>query len=505
MPLFSDRRRATLFAVCVASFLEPLATTVVVVSLPQIQRSTGASFTDLQWVVNAYVLTFAALVLTGGTLADRFGRKRIFLVGLWTFILGSLVCGLASVPLMLTLGRATAGIGSAFMLSAGLALLAEDFTSKAERARAFALWGVVVCAGAAFGPLVGGLVTDLVGWRWIFLLNLPICLPLVWLIHARARESRDPFADRVDWIGLLSFTAMFFLVKFALIMGNDRGWNSPLILSMGVGAGVLLLVFVASQLRQRRPMFDLSLFLDRTFSGASIVAVAIAAAFFTLLVYLPLYFQGVLGYSPTLSGLALVPLAAPLLVMEPVMARLAAGMAPRALLPLGLAVIAAGALTIGATAYGGGAAVVYAGIAVAGIGAGMINGELSNVAISAAAPERSGMASGINSTMRQVGFGVGIAGLGAVFGSGLAVSLGAFDEAFIGRVASRDLTAAMAHLPPAARAAAAEAARTALINGLSAISFGAAAVALLGALLSAILIAPQGRMIGAVAPADRAD
>lgn len=401
-----DRRYWLLLAVCIASFLEPLATTVVTVSLPQIQRATGASFAELQWVLNAYVLTFAALVLTGGALADRFGRKRIFIVGLWVFIAASLVCGIANDPLLLISGRAIAGTGSAFMLSAGLALLVQVFHGK-ERVRAFAIWGVVVGAGPALGPLVGGLLTDNLGLRWIFFVNLPVCLPLLWLSHWSAGESRDPQSGAIDWIGLGSFTGVFLLLMYALIEGNNLGWTSPTLIALLVVSAALLAIFIRAQLRQARPMFDLSLFANPTFTGASIVAIAIAAAFFTLLVYLPIYIQGVLGYSPSQTGLALVVMAVPLLVMGPVSARMAAVISPKLFLPFGLLVIAGGGILLSLVDQYG-ATALYAGMIATGIGAGLINGELSNVAISVVAPERSGMASGINNTMRQLGFGIGM-------------------------------------------------------------------------------------------------
>lgn len=480
-----------LIAVCIASFLEPLATTVVTVSLPQIQRSTGASFAELQWVLNAYVLTFAALVLTGGALADRFGRRFVFVCGLWTFIIASLVCGLATTPLALILGRGVEGVGAAFMLSAGLALMVQEFHGAA-RIRAFALWGVVVGAGSALGPLAGGFITDQFGWRWTFLINLPICLPLVWLTLKVARELKDPLATSVDWTGLVSFTAMFFLLMYALIEGNNYGWGSPVILGLLIGAVVLLTVFVLGQLRQARPMFDLSLFSNRTFTGASIVAVAIAAAYFTLLVYLPLYFQGVLGYSPTGAGLALLAMAVPLLVMGPISAKLAAILQSRLLLSLGLLVIAIGAFTMSLVGTYG-AVVVYAGMVITGVGAGLINGELSNVAISVIVRERSGMASGINNTMRQLGFGVGIAGLGAIFGSNLVRGLGPYGEAFVGRVSSGDVPAALGLLPAEKVAAAQDAAVQTLTTGIANLSLSAAIVAAVAAGLALVLIAaPRG-------------
>lgn len=478
------RRYWLLFAICTASFLEPLATTVVTVSLPQIQRATALSFTELQWVLNAYVLTFAALVLTGGTLADRFGRKRIFIIGLWMFTIASLICGLAQEASLLIAGRAIAGTGSAFMLSAGLALLVQAFHGQ-ERIRAFAIWGVVVCAGSALGPLVGGLLTDNLGWRWIFFINLPICLPLLWISQKSARESYDPQSGTIDWVGLISFTAMFLLVMYALIEGNRLGWSSAPLIGLLTTAGLLLLLFIGQQLRHSRSMFDFSLFTNPSFTGASIVAIAIAAAFFTLLVYLPIYIQGVLNYTPTQTGLALVVMAVPLLIMGPVSARMAAILSPKLFLPLGLAIIAAGAFALSMITHYPTFA-LYSGMIITGIGAGLINGELSNVAISAVTPERSGMASGINNTMRQLGFGLGIAGLGAIFSANLTRGLAHYDQAVIDHIASGDLSTALT-IAGNDRAAH-ETAIAVLTLAISNLALSAAVLALTAALCAFILI-----------------
>ena len=480
----NTRRYWLLFVVYAASFLEPLATTVVTVSLSHIQRATDASFTELQWVLNAYVLTFAAFVLTGGALADRFGRKHIFITGLLIFILASAICGLAQTSLLLILGRAAAGIGSAFMLSAGLALLVQVFHGP-ERVRAFAIWGVVVGAGSALGPLIGGVLTETLGWRWIFFINLPVCMPLLALSFWSADESYDQDAIIIDWRGLVSFTTMFILVMYALVEGNGAGWSSPKIISLLSISVLLLIVFVWLQLKQTHPMFDLSLFASKTFTGVSIVAIAIAAAFFTLLVYLPIYIQGVLGYSPSQTGLALIVMAVPLLIMSPVSAKLAVILPSRLFLPLGLFIIAGGAFLLSVMGQYGEPA-LYAGMIITGIGAGLINGELSNVAISIVAPERSGMASGISNTMRQLGFGMGIASLGAIFSASLTRVLANYEQSFIERVASGDITTAVTTVDNAGEAS--EIAKTALTAAMSNLSFSAAALAGLAAILAFLLI-----------------
>lgn len=402
----------TLIAVSIASFQEPLATTMTVVALPDIEQATNANFTELQWIINAYVLMFAAFVLTAGAFMDLLGRRLVFVIGMSLFALGFLSCGLATNPLWLIISRGVLGLGAA--LSLGLPLLVYEFDGR-DRATAFGIWGVAVCIGSAFGPLIGGIINDVLSWRWIFLTNVPVCLVVIILTLTQVRESSDPDSKQVDWMGLLSFTGMFFLLMFALIEGNEQGWKSPTIVGAFAGSIVLLISFLVVERHQARPMFDLNLFRLPTFIGASTIAVVIAGTFFTLIVYLPLYFQSVLGYSATQAGLALIPMAVPLLVMGPISGRLANLLPSRIFLSIGLAIIAVGVARMLTISANSGLSALLGGMVLAGIGAGLINGELSNVAVSVAPSERSGMASGINHTMRQLGFGIAIAGLGAIF------------------------------------------------------------------------------------------
>src|SRR5438105_2062937 len=236
--------------------------TVVNVALPDIQRSLHSSFQDLQWVVNAYSLTLAAFLLTAGALADLLGRRRVFVTGLIVFTASSAACGLAGSPLALNLARAVQGTGGAMMFATSLALIAEAFHGK-ERGIAFGVFGGVVGAAVAVGPVVGGLITSGIGWEWIFFVNVPIGIGAVVLTLSQVRESRDPNARGVDWIGLVTFSAALFLLVYALVQGNEKGWGSTEIVSFLAGSAVLLAIFLVAERRQARPMLDLTLFRKR--------------------------------------------------------------------------------------------------------------------------------------------------------------------------------------------------------------------------------------------------
>src|SRR5689334_16453825 len=254
----SDRRWWTLGAVCVATFMLLLDITIVNVALPDIAKDLGSSFSDLQWVVDAYALSLAALLLTAGSLADLLGRRLVFVIGLAIFTVASLLCALATTPFFLDIARALQGVGAAAMFATSLALLAASFTGR-ERGTAFGAWGATTGAAVAVGPLVGGVFTESFGWESIFLLNVPIGIAAIVATLLRVDESSDPDAGGVDWAGLVTFSGGLFLLVFALVRGNPEGWGSPLIVSFLVGAVVLLIAFVVVERRQTRPMFDLSL------------------------------------------------------------------------------------------------------------------------------------------------------------------------------------------------------------------------------------------------------
>jgi EmrB/QacA subfamily drug resistance transporter len=409
-----DRKWWTLIAVCVAIFMLLLDITVVNVALPAIQRSLHSSFQDLQWVVDAYSLMLAALLLTGGALADLLGRRLLFTIGLVVFTASSAVCGLSSTPLMLNLARGAQGIGGALMFATSLALLAQAFHGR-ERGVAFGVFGAVTGAAVAAGPLIGGVITSGIGWEWIFFVNLPIGVIAVALTLSKVAESRDPHATKVDWAGLLTFSGSLFLLVFALVRGNDLGWGSTQIVAMLVGAGVLLALFLLAEIVQERPMLDLSLFRRPAFAGASLVAFTLSASAFAMFLYLTLYIQDVLGYSPLQAGLRFLPTTLLMFAVSPLAGRLSVHIPIRLLLGLGLLFVSGGLLAMTAVTPSSSWTALIPGFVLQGVGVGLINPPLASAAIGVVPPERSGMASGANSTFRQVGIATGIAGLGAVF------------------------------------------------------------------------------------------
>ena len=261
-----ERKWWTLLAVCLATFMLLLDITIVNVALPDISEELGASFSEVQWVIDAYALTLAALLLTAGSLADMLGRRLVFAVGLVCFTVASLLCALAPSATTLILARGAQGIGGAAMFATSLALLAEEFHG-AERGTAFGLWGATTGAAVAIGPLVGGALTDALGWPSIFYLNLPIGIATLAIALRKLPESRDEQAAAIDWLGLTTFSAALFLLVYGLIQGNEHGWDSGVIVGSLVTAALLLVLFIVVERSQARPMFDLALLRKPTFGG----------------------------------------------------------------------------------------------------------------------------------------------------------------------------------------------------------------------------------------------
>jgi EmrB/QacA subfamily drug resistance transporter len=410
-----DRKWWTLIAVATGVFMLLIDVTIVNVALPDISKELDASFSDLEWVVNAYTLTLASSLLVSGSLADMLGRRMVFVSGLVLFSAASLGCGLAGSALLLNLLRGVQGIGGGMMFATSLAIIAQAFHGK-ERGVAFGIMGAVTGAAVAVGPLLGGLLTDAFGWEAVFLVNVPIGVVAVALTLAKVDESRDPHPAGIDFGGAVLFAGALFLLIFGLVDANKEGWGSPQIVGCLGGAVVLLVAFVVVELRRDNPLFDLRLLRKPTFLGASLVAFCMSASLFAMFLYLTLYLQGgVLGYSPLEAGLRFLPITGLTLLIGPIAGRLTTKVPVRLLLGGGLAFVGVGL----ALMHGVGAddrwTVLIAGFLVAGIGSGLVNPPLASTAIGVVEQRRSGMASGINSTFRQVGIASGVAALGAVF------------------------------------------------------------------------------------------
>lgn len=482
----NNRKWWTLGAVSVATFMLLLDITVVNTALPAIQEDLGGSFTDLQWVIDAYALSLAALVLTAGSLADRLGRRRVFAIGLGVFAAASLLCAVAPDPTFLNVARGLQGIGGAIMFAVSLALVAQEFPSGPERGMAMGIYGGTIGMAVAIGPLVGGLLTDGFGWESVFLINVPIGIAAIGVTYWKLAESRDPNATRIDWGGLVTFSTALFVLVLALVRGNAEGWGSTMIVSLFVGAAVLMAAFLAIERRVAEPMLPLGLFRRRAFTGVQLAAFAVSGSMFALFLYLTLYLQSFLGHSPVEAGLRYLPITIASFIVAPMAGMALAKVQARYLMSAGLALTGVGLLLMSGLNMDSEWTALLLGFLLAGIGVGLLNPVIGDVALSVVPKEQSGMAAGINDTFRQVGIAVGIAVWGAIFlGSGASKTESAAGGALDGEqsrelveaTSSGALPQAIAGLPEGAREVARGAAEQGFLDGLN-------QILLLGALLS---------------------
>ena len=494
-----ERKWWTLLAVSVASFMLLLDITVVNVALPSIRKDLGASFQDLQWVVDAYSLTLAALVLTAGSLADRFGRRRLFAWGLGIFSAASLFCALAPDPTVLNLARAVQGIGGAVMFAVSLALLAQEFPAGRERGTALGVYGGTLGVAVAIGPLIGGALTDSLGWESIFYLNVPIGLVAIAITYARLRETRDPDATRVDRPGVATFSAALFALVLAMVRGNDDGWGSTLIVSLLAASVVLLAAFVLIESRVAEPMLPLGLFRRRAFTGVQLAAFAVSGSMFALFLYLTLYLQNFLGYTPLQAGVRYLPITIASFIAAPIGGLLLSRVQARVLMSAGLGVAGVGLVLMSGIDAGDSWTTLLGGFLVAGVGVGLLNPVIGDVALSVVPKERSGMAAGINDTFRQVGVAVGIAVWGSVFvgrgahktaelTAGTPFGSGDHPRGLVEAASSGNLHEALSAVPPSARGAVADAARQGFLTGMNDVLTLGAFLAFAGAVLALWLV-----------------
>jgi EmrB/QacA subfamily drug resistance transporter len=493
------RKWWTLLAVSVATFMLLLDITVVNTALPSIQKDLSASFTDLQWVIDAYTLALAAVVLTAGSIADRIGRRAVFVGGLAIFAVSSLAAGLAPDATFLNVARAVQGIGGAAMFAVSLALVAQEFASGRERATAMGVYGATIGAAVAVGPLVGGAITDGLGWRWVFFLNVPIGIAAIAVTFARLRESRDPDATRVDWLGLVSFSTGLLLLVLALVRGNDDGWGSAPIIALFAGSVVMLAAFAAIERRVAEPMLPLGLFRSRAFTGVQLAAFAVSSSLFALFLYLTLYLQNYLGYSPLQAGLRYLPITLVPFLVAPLAVALMARVQARVLMAISLTGVGAGLLLMSGLSAGSGWTALLPGFIVAGVGIGLLNPVIADVAVSVVPKERSGMAAGINDTFRQVGVAVGVAAWGAIFlgrgaakisalAAGSPAAAGNHPRQLLEAASDGRLRSALTAVPHGARALLTIATREGFLSGLNAILVIGAMLAFAGAIVALWLV-----------------
>src|SRR5246127_4581043 len=412
-----NRKWWTLFAVSFGLFMIMLDNTVVNVALPTMEKDLHVTLASLEWVVIAYALTFASLLITGGKLADLYGRRRIFVIGLVIFTLSSLACGLASSAGFLIGARAVQGAGAALMNPATLSIIVATFPPK-QRGQAIGIWAGVSALALAIGPLGGGLIVENLNWNWIFFVNVPVGILAIVVSQFAIRESRDTSAEQsIDLPGLLTSIGFLFSLSYALVEGNSHGWTSPEILGLFATAAVLLVAFIVVEHRQRLAMLDLSLFKIGAFTGANVVAMLVTLSMFGVFFFVSLYIQNILGYSATQAGAAFLPMVSLIILIAPIAGRLSDRVGSRWLMGGGMTLVGISLLlyervTVHSTFW-----TLLPSMILGGAGMALTMSPMTSAAMGAVPVDKAGVGSGVLNSFRQVGGSLGIAGMGAIVAS----------------------------------------------------------------------------------------
>jgi EmrB/QacA subfamily drug resistance transporter len=490
-----DKKWWTLLAVCTGSFMLLLDVTVVTVAQPAIQTGLHASFSDVQWTLDAYALTLAVLLMTSGVLADRFGRRRVFATGVVVFTLGSLLCGLAQDPLMLIVSRSGQGVGGAMMFATALALLGHSFRGK-DRGTAFGVWGTIAGVATALGPSLGGLITTNWDWRGIFLVNVPIGVFALVVTLWRVEESRSPKPAPLDWAGFGLLTGGLVAGIYGLIRASETSWSNAGVIACLAAGVALLAAFVVVEGKIANPMFSLSLLRVPTFAGGSIAAFAMNGSLYAMMLYLTVYLEDILGYSAQGAGLRISIITLATLVVSNTAGTLSERIAVRWLIGPGLLLVGAGLLLMAGVSGTSSWTHLIPGFIVAGLGSGLVNPPLASTAIGVVPPQRSGMASGANTTFRQIGIATGIAALGTIFAAqlqghlatSLPRSLAGSAAAISVQVRQGTIGQLLGSLPAAARPATQVALRSSFAAAFNDLLYVTAGLALAGGVCALLLI-----------------
>jgi len=412
-----NRKWWTLGAVAFGLFMIMLDNTIVNVALPSIQRDLHIGISELEWVFNGYALTFGVLMLTGGKLADLFGRRRIFIVGLVIFTGASLACGLASSAGLLIGARVVQGVGSALMNPATLSIITATFPPR-QRGMAIGIWAGVAAMALAIGPLVGGLITQHISWNWIFFINVPVGILAIIVTRLVVAESRDTSANqRLDLPGLLSSAVGLFALTYGLIEANKYGWTSGRILGLFALAAVGLAVFVVLELRQRSPMLDLSLFKSGTFAGANTVMLLVGLAMFGVFFYNSLFIQNIMGYSAVQTGATFLPMTVLIILVAPAAGKFSDRVGSRWLMGGGMLLLSISLLIFSRLDAGSDFWNLLPGLIVGGLGMGFVMTPTTAAAMGSVPTDKAGVGSAVLNSMRQVGGSLGIAVMGAIVAS----------------------------------------------------------------------------------------
>jgi EmrB/QacA subfamily drug resistance transporter len=494
----SNRRWWTLAAMCFALFMIMLDNTVVNVALPSIQDDLAASLSGLEWTVNAYTLTFAVLLVTGGRLGDIFGRRRMFLFGVVLFALSSAGIGLSPDQHWLVAGRAVQGIGAAFMMPGTLSIISNTFPPE-ERGKAIGTWAGVSALALAIGPVVGGALTEYVSWRAIFFLNLPVAVGAVIVTLYAAPESRDETTRHsVDWPGIGTLSLGLTALVLALVEGNSWGWGSTEIVALLSTSVAGIAAFFLLEPRVREPVVDFSFFRSRTFLGANAVAFIVTFSMLAMFFFLALYMQNMLGYSPVEAGVRFLPATLMIVIFAPLAGRLADRVGPRLPMAVGLTLAAISLFLqtrIGVhTGYG----LLLPSFMVMGVGMALTMSPMSTAAMNSVSEDKAGVASGILSMSRMVGGTFGVAAIGALFQH---LASGKLQELLAGTGVTAAQRDQIVHNlgsgggPASADPQVAAAAKQAFIHALSSGMWLSAGVAFTGAVIALVMIQRGARHV----------
>jgi DHA2 family methylenomycin A resistance protein-like MFS transporter len=506
-----DRRTKilTLGAMCFALFMAMLDNTVVNVALPSIQTHFGSGVTGLQWIIDGYTLVFAAFMLTGGTLGDLYGRKRIFLAGLTIFTAGSLVAGLAPSLNALIAGRAIQGLGAAALLPGTLSILTQTFPDPKERAQAIGIWAGVSGMALAAGPIVGGALVDSLGWQSVFFLNIPIGIVAMIVASRVVRESKNPEGRHLDLPGQALGVVTLGSLTYALIEANNHGWTSPLILGLFATAAVAGALFIWTELRSTSPMLQLKFFKNRTFAAAATVAGLVSFGMFGIFFFLTLFLQNVQGYSAFQAGLRSLPMTAMIILVAPLAGQIAGRVGSRIPMAAGLTIMGVGMLLMQRLAPDMPYSSLWWNLTIMGVGMGLVMAPMTAAVMSAVPRERAGMASATSNASREVGGVFGIALLGAIvthwFAKDLARSVASLPvpaavKAQVVALASQGSGTAARSLPASVDAAKLHAiVDAAFVSGMHAAFWVSAAVLLSGAIIAAVFVR-SGAPVQVVSP-----
>ncbi len=417
------RRWWVLLITCVPLFMMMLDLTIVNIALPDIMKAFNTGISNVEWVLNAYILAFAVLLITLGKLGDLYGRKLLFLGGLGLFTISSLACGLAPNITMLIVARVFQAVGGAAMMPATLSILNVAFGDRG-RGMALGIWGAVAGVASALGPIIGGALVDATSWRWIFLINLPVGVLAFIAAIIIIRESRDPTAERrIDVPGVLAISTALFCLTYALVEGQKYGWGSALIVGLFAASFVGFVVFLIIERLRSAPLIRLDLFRNRTFSAGNSVGLILMFGLLSILFLLVLFMQLVLDYSAIKTGLVLLPLAGMTMIVAPISGRLSDRIGSRWLLFFGMAFAALGIYLMSHLTPTEPWQHLMAPLAVCGLGMGLVMAPTTSAVMASAPMERSGQAAGVLTTMRQVGSVLGISVIGAILQSQLVSNL----------------------------------------------------------------------------------